>query len=398
MMPMRLRFHPREMTLHRYAEGTLPRTHSVWVKRHLASCHQCRHAVSFTRSLRDALATMPETSSMDPSLIERVLAERRAGERVVLPTPASGDTPYLSRKGSYIVLLPVAAAVVLLAVALHLTRTARTPRGNSSATRPLTGQSPPVSTDEFAVSEFFMPKSAFATEVAPADSSVTPLTLDGLRLRPGLVKYVRFERVGSGARHRIGTESVEISDARIEGVSAWRVVQRRQIADTEHVETLYADRATLRMLGRTIRVRPYTHYLGITVRQRLVGDSLTGWMQTDSGLGRPIARHLSPRSGPYLSDALAPVLLGATSLGPEWQARISILGWAVRDGDVSFPAQLRVVGRERVKVPAGTFECWKIAVDAILGMQTYWVRVSDGVGVRALLEREDLTRELVLSR
>ena len=134
------------------------------------------------------------------------------------------------------------------------------------------------------------------------------------------------------------------------------------------------------------------------MRQRLVGDSLTGWMQTDSGLGRPIARHLSPRSGPYLSDALAPVVLGATTLGPEWYARISILGWAVRDGDVSFPARLRVVGKEQVTVPAGTFACWRIKVDAIMGMQTYWVRESDGVGVRALLERDDVTRELVLTR
>ena len=184
----------------------------------------------------------------------------------------------------------------------------------------------------------------------------------------------------------------------VEGRSTWLVIQRRQIADTQHIETLYADRTTLRILGRTVRVQPYMRYLGITVRQRLLGDSLTGWMQTDSGLGRPIARSLSPRSGPYLSDALAPVLLGATTLGPEWRGRLSILGWAVGDGDVSFPARLRVVGEERVTVPAGAFDCWKVAVEASLGMQTYWVRKSDGVGVRALLVRGDASRELVLTR
>jgi hypothetical protein len=224
------------------------------------------------------------------------------------------------------------------------------------------------------------------------------LTLDGAGLKPGVIKYLRFERVGGGARRRTGSESVELSATRIEGRDAWRVVQRRQIADTEHVETLYVERATLRMLGRTIRVRPYTHYAGITVRQRLIGDSLTGWMQTDSGLGRPIARHLSPASAPYLSDALAPVLLGATTLDDRWRGSLSILGWAVRDGDVSFPARLRVVGEEQVTVPAGTFACWKVTVEAGIGMQTYWVRKSDGVGVRALLERDDLSRELVLTR
>jgi hypothetical protein len=129
-----------------------------------------------------------------------------------------------------------------------------------------------------------------------------------------------------------------------------------------------------------------------------MGDSLTGWMQTDSGLGRPIARHLAPGFGPYLSDAIAPVLLGAATLGPEWQGRFSILGWAVRNGDVSFPARLRVLTEERVTVPAGTFDCWKVAVEASVGMQTYWVRKADGVGVRALLERDDSVRELVLTR
>lgn len=397
MMPMRLRFHPSEMMLHRFAEGTLGATPSLWLKSHLASCHQCRQSVAFTRSLRDALATMPATVPMNSSLIDRVLAERRAGERAVLPVPDSIATHRVGHQRLYRILLPLAAAAVLLAIVLYRAAPARAPEENTSP-RVLARQPSPASTEEFAVSEFFMPKSAFATELLPADSSVVPLSLDGLRLRSAVVKYARFERAGRGARRRIGTESVELSEARIEGRSAWRVVQRRQIADTEHVETLYVDRPTLRILGRTIRVQPYTHFVGITVRQRLVGDSLTGWMQTDSGLGRPIARHLSPRSGPYLSDALAPVVLGATTLGPAWHARISILGWAVRDGDVSFPARLRVVGRERVTVPAGTFECWKIAVDAIMGMQTYWVRESDGVGVRALLERDDVTRELVLTR
>jgi hypothetical protein len=70
----------------------------------------------------------------------------------------------------------------------------------------------------------------------------------------------------------------------------------------------------------------------------------------------------------------------------------------VRNGDVSFPAMLRVAGAERVTVPAGTFDCWKLSVDAGIGMQTYWVRKSDGVGVRALFESEGVVRELVLTR
>jgi hypothetical protein len=385
------------MMLQRYAERRLGATSSHWVRRHLASCHDCRTSLSFARSLGEALKSLPSMTPLDNALIERVLEERRAGHRAVLPTGNLALPTRAWRKG--LILAAAAAAAVILATSLvSRSRSTRTTDRSASSSRVVTQKSPPTSTEEFAVSEFFLPRSAFATEIDRSDSLFPPLTLDGGRLKSGVVKYIRFERVGDGARRRIGSESVELSATRIEGRDAWRVVQRRQIADTEHVETLYADRATLRALGRTIRVRPYMHYVGITGRQRLIGDSLTGWMQTDSGLGRPIARHLSPAPAPYLSDALAPVLLGATTLDGRWRGSFSILGWAVRDGDVSFPARLRVIGQERVTVPAGTFECWKVAVEASVGMQTYWVRKTDGVGVRALLERDGLSREIVLTR
>jgi hypothetical protein len=394
MMRMRLPLHPTEMALHRYAEGTLRGTGSLWVRRHLASCHDCRASVTFTRSLRDALASLPPAAPLDAALIDRVIAERRAGERSVLPA-ADDHQPAVRRRISLPVVMS-AAAVLVFAVVLYY-RPWATVQHSASTPVGVARKSSPPSTEEFAVSEFFMPRSAFASEPNPTDSS-RPLSLDGARLRPATIKYAQFERRSGGVRRQIGSESVELTATRIEGRDAWRVLQRRQIGDTVHVETLYADRATLRTLGRTIRVQPYLHYSGITVRQRLVGDSLTGWMQTDSGLGRPIARHLLPRYAPYLSDALAPMLLGGTSLARDWRGSFSILGWAVRNGDVSFPVRLRVVGDERVTTPAGTFDCWTVAVDASIGMQTYWVRKSDGIGVRALVVRDDVVRELVLTR
>jgi hypothetical protein len=392
---MRFRLHPSGLTLHRYAERTLGSTPSLLVRRHLASCPDCRASVSFTRALPDALANLPATIPLDSTLLARVIQERAAGQRAILPTTRSTRAANRWRKRSTGLATGFAAAAVIAGVIIsHSGSSTR----NTSPAHVVAHQSSSAPADEFAVSEFFLPRSAFATEVARADSSAPPLTIDGSRLEAGVFRYARFERTPGGARRQIGRESVELSLARVEGHDAWRVIQRRQIADTEHVETLYAERATLRPLGRTIRVHPYTHYAGITVRQRLVEDSLTGWMQTDSGLGRPIARHLSAALAPYLSDALSPVLLGAVSVGPRWRGRFSILGWAVRDGDVSFPARLRVVGDERVTVPAGTFECWKLAVDASVGMQTYWVRKSDGIGVRSLLESNDVSRELVLTR
>jgi len=50
------------------------------------------------------------------------------------------------------------------------------------------------------------------------------------------------------------------------------------------------------------------------------------------------------------------------------------------------PVQLRVTGEERVRVPAGTFDCWRMTISHSGGVIDYWVRKSDGIAVR-LVER-----------
>jgi polyisoprenoid-binding protein YceI len=54
--------------------------------------------------------------------------------------------------------------------------------------------------------------------------------------------------------------------------------------------------------------------------------------------------------------------------------------------DVLRPVQLRVTGEERVRVPAGTFDCWRMTISHSGGVIDYWVRKSDGIAVR-LVER-----------
>src|SRR5690242_8736212 len=78
--------HPGAIILQRYAERTLGPTRSAWVRRHLASCVDCRASVVFTRSLGSALAGLPEPSLRDDTLIDRIVSERGAGARALLPT------------------------------------------------------------------------------------------------------------------------------------------------------------------------------------------------------------------------------------------------------------------------------------------------------------------------
>jgi len=72
-------------------------------------------------------------------------------------------------------------------------------------------------------------------------------------------------------------------------------------------------------------------------------------------------------------------------MGKDWRGSASVLGWAVRNNDVFTPVTMRVDGEEMVRVPAGTFACWRMSLDAGAGhRQWYWVRQRDGIGVRGV--------------
>jgi hypothetical protein len=136
------------------------------------------------------------------------------------------------------------------------------------------------------------------------------------------------------------------------------------------------------------RVAPYnTNYPKLGVTQRFVGDSVVGRMDGEGADGhrvsRPIARRLPDDARPVLADPFTPVFLGAVELSRGWAGRVTTTGWAVRDDDVLYPIELRVVAEERITVPAGTFDCWRLVVTTGNRVIDYWVRKRDGVGVRS---------------
>jgi hypothetical protein len=160
----------------------------------------------------------------------------------------------------------------------------------------------------------------------------------------------------------------------------------------------------LRLLRRTIHVTPYSRFQRINVWQEFRGDSVSGHMNTEEpsiGAGRTFARQLPRPFAPFLTESVAPLFFTAVPLGHDWRGSASLLGWAVRDDDVLLPIELRVVGEEKVTVPAGTFECWRLALSFSGRRIDYWTRKSDGLGVRVLdtsAARTKETREIVLTR
>jgi len=362
--------HPTARELQRFADGELPARAQSRMAKHLAGCARCRGSVSFSRSLAHSLRSLAE-SAPSASLIQRVISERASGARAILPNAEPVSHNRRLRPIVWMVGAAAAAAAVFIAPVFresYRERQVAPVRADTAFTPAYLGS-------------FLSGSDVFAAQPAPTARELPPVHLSGASFRPMHLEYAKLLVEQNGTTLTLGRASLEITAARVEERDAWRIVELWRSADTVQAETLHVDRASLRLLGRVVRVTPYHRYHGITVRQRLSGDSLLGWMNTDEGLGRPIARHLLPAFSPYVSDAMAPLALLGTALTSTWRGEVSLLGWAVRSNDVFAPVTLAVEGEERITVPAGTFDCWRIALGVFGQRKTYWVRKSDGLGI-----------------
>lgn len=338
---------------------------------------------SFAEAIRPELQSIA-TPQPSPELLDRILASRAAGARVILPEPRVAR-PVLARYAS--IGAVIAAAVLIVVYGVESSR----------------------SEDIVSVSGLFG-REAYAQTVLNVDRPALPNALfaPGAAMRPMTLEFTR--RIRNSARQLTSetTDTLDISAASVEGTPAWKLATQAHnvVAAQPNVaaETVYIARANLKMLRRSVHVSPYSRYQRINIQQSFRGDSVTGRMNTDGpsiGAGRPIARRLRPEFGPYISDAMGPIALMGTPLSLTWKRSASLLGWAVIPKDIFYPFELRVEGEERVKVPAGTFDCWRISIRLPEKQITYWARKSDGLGVRVLDESNTTTkgtREVVLRR
>ncbi len=315
--------------------------------------------------VRDALRRMPVPAAGEP-LLARITASHRNGLRVVLPL----QDPAPPRRGArWVGLLATAAAAAVIALAW---------------VRPALG--PDVSSRNAFGAWFAAPADAQARTARP--------TAPGLRvtrpedLRPRSVTYRRTVR-GAGAA---GNEDIRVSLGRdvLDGAAVWRVVgvSRGGSRVAVQVDTTWFSTTALAPLKRTVVETPYRGYERIVLRQSFDGLHLRGEMEVfrDGAVDahRDVDRTLPPEFAPYVSDC-APFLHAGVPMGKGWRGSASVLGWAVRNNDVFTPVTMRVDGEEIVRVPAGTFACWRMTLDAGAGhRQWYWVRQRDGIGVRGV--------------
>ncbi|HEV8358330.1 MAG TPA: hypothetical protein VGQ17_16370 [Gemmatimonadales bacterium] len=333
----------------------------------------------FAEAIRPELVELPVPAA-DEILLERILASRRAGARVILP---HGDAP----RSRSALRAPIAIAAALLLVA-----------GLSRVFRPASDE--PLAAGE----SWFAGGVAVAQPPGPSVPAVVVDVAD--RMRPLTVRLARIMRSMSGAVTSRLEVRIGIEPAALDGRAVWRVVST-ELDDASPaqrvVDTALVSRADLSTLTNVAHEAPYHSYSRINISQRLDGLRFMGEMSAERD-GKVVAqrsfdRRLPSEAGPFVPDPLAPLFLMGVSLHAGWRGSLSLLGWAVRDNDVFVPIRLRVEGEETIRVPAGEFACWRMVLEHSGRRQLYWVRKSDGLGIR-LIDSTDArvkgVREVVL--
>jgi len=96
--------------------------------------------------------------------------------------------------------------------------------------------------------------------------------------------------------------------------------------------------------------------------------------------GWPLARQLpaTETSGPWLVGGGMPIaLLRSVRLHAQWRGKAAVVGWGAVRSDLVYPVTLAVTGEERIRIPAGTFDCWRLTLSDTRRGRTLWVRKSD---------------------
>jgi hypothetical protein len=333
--------HPSLTTLKGFADAELVASRHSRIAAHLADCDRCRRQAARLRTLRDRLRGMPAPEPSD-ELLGRILTNRVAGARIILP--ASDESPSLGRRPMSWVAAGIAAAAAVMLL---------WPRSG--------GDGEPV----FGLFDGtpLLPATLQAQQISDTAARARyPVlgTVDGGRIKSG-----RWTYAGRMITDGIDTSAQGISVFGVEpgelgGQAVWIVTTTTTGRFTRGAlgDSLFLERGSLRIRRRVM------YYAGGHANALSYPDSLSralSWRWADVGWHGTLHR----------------LLFQLTPLNRSWRGSAYVPLPVDRDHWKIFPLDQQVVGEERVRVPAGTFDCWKVATKLRRTEATVWIEKTD---------------------
>jgi hypothetical protein len=168
-----------------------------------------------------------------------------------------------------------------------------------------------------------------------------------------------------------------MTNASYAGTPAFLLLETRADPVLPYTDSLFVETATLHPIhwGSTIgRAR-----LSIEFR----GDTAYGGTSAPAGRRSIVA---SMPAGTLVSGAMLEAALRLLPLQSGWEDSASTLSVTL-NGATALPTRIAVIGEDRVRVPAGQFDCWVVSVRAgenARGM--YWITKRDPMIVRSSID------------
>jgi hypothetical protein len=208
------------------------------------------------------------------------------------------------------------------------------------------------------------------------DSAAYRPQIDASTLHPGQFVYAAtLER--DAVSTNLGTRTFTVSQAMYGGLPTWLLVETRAENGIPATDSVYAGLLALKPIHWTATLG--TSRLAAEFR----GDTLYGATSAPAG-GRSIVTRV-PR-GMLVSAAMLQTVLELLPLQSNWEDSSMATLSVTPASDTIVPTRISVVGDESVQVPAGTFDCWVVAVHADAARGLYWVSKTDPMVVRSVLD------------
>lgn len=215
------------------------------------------------------------------------------------------------------------------------------------------------------------PPSAAAPAGAPAAAPASPLPLTDVarRLAPTSLSY-RSSVTAEGQVQNTGTRTLRVANATEAGAAAWLLLDGQETPSLKGIDSLFVRATDLAPIRRATRVRLPDGE--VVLDMRFTADSVVGSMRMGAQ-SQTIAMRNAPNTA--ASDG---VLLLALANAPLAAGYVGGLATLDAQSRTVRPITLRVLGREKVTVPAGTYDAWVVKVNVgtaaePIGEATYYV-------------------------
>jgi hypothetical protein len=214
-----------------------------------------------------------------------------------------------------------------------------------------------------------------AAQVPSTDTTQHRFHLDATALRPGQFVYeTTLER--NSTTTILGSRTVTVARTMYNAAPAWLILETRASDGIPSSDSLLTDIAGLHPLH-------WTSTQGLArLGAEFRGDTAFG--ATAAPANRRSIVTVVP-SGTMVSSAMLETALRLLPLQTAWEDSTTALSITLSSTTI-VPTRLSVIGEDRVRVPAGTFDCWVVAVHADAARGLYWVTKQDPQVVRSALD------------